>query len=174
MTQSTSEFGEKPSELQNGQQRTSKHGDTDHERPAPVSEYVRLAVLAIVVVASLFGWWKHFMSRDWLAFAATLVGGWPIFAEAWENLRKRRMTMELFMTIALAAALSIGQFLTALVIAFFVLFAELLEGLTVGGGRRAIRELIDALPRQVTVRREGEEREVSTDEVMLGGADLGE
>ena len=88
------------------------------------------------------------MNRDWLAFAATLVGGFPIFAEAWENLRKRRMTMELSMTIALVAALCIGQFFTALVIAFFVLFAELLECYTVSGGRRAIQKLIDSLPRQ--------------------------
>src|SRR5439155_1626407 len=88
--------------------------------------------------------------------------------EAWENLRKRRMTMELSMTLALIAALCIGQFLTALVIAFFVLFAELVEGYTVGGGRRAIQNLIDALPRQVRVRRGGQERELGTSEVAAG------
>jgi cation transport ATPase len=92
----------------------------------------------------------------------------PIFSEAWENLRKRRMTMELSMTIALVAALCIGQFFTALVIAFFVLFAELLEGLTVGGGRKAIRELIDSLPRKVTVRRGSEERELGTHQIAHG------
>jgi Cd2+/Zn2+-exporting ATPase/Cu+-exporting ATPase len=108
------------------------------------------------------------MTRDWLAFAATLFGGLPIFSEALENLRKRRMTMELSMTIALLGALSIGQFFTALVIAFFVLFAEMLEGLTVGGGRKAIRQLIDSLPRSVTVRRGGEERELGTHEISRG------
>src|SRR5258708_34285998 len=121
--------------------------------------------MAAVLVASLFGWWKHFMSRDWVAFVATLVGGYPIFQEAWENLRKRRMTMELSMTIALVAALCIGQFFTALVIAFFVLFAELLEGYTVGGGCRWIEQLIDSLPRRVMVRREGREHELDTGEI---------
>ena len=58
------------------------------------------------------------------------------------------MTMELSMTIALLSALAIGQFFSAIVIAFFVLFAELLEGYTVGGGRRAIEQLINALPRR--------------------------
>ncbi len=72
------------------------------------------------------------------------------------------------MTIALVAALCIGQFLTALVIAFFVLFAEMVEGYTVGGGRRAIQNLIEALPRQVRVRRGGEERELGTNEVAAG------
>src|SRR6266542_1759776 len=138
------------------------------EHKAGLAEYVRLVLMAAVIVASLIGWWKHFMNRDWLAFVATLIGGYPIFEEAWENLRKRRMTMELSMTIALIAALCIGQFLTALVIAFFVLFAELVEGYTVGGGRRAIQSLIDTLPRQVTVRRGGRERELATNEVATG------
>src|SRR6266568_3189297 len=138
------------------------------EHKAGLAEYVRLVLMAAVIVASLIGWWKHFMNRDWLAFVATLIGGYPIFEEAWENLLKRRMTMELSMTIALIAALCIGQFLTALVIAFFVLFAELVEGYTVGGGRRAIQSLIDTLPRQVTVRRGGRERELATNEVATG------
>ena len=117
--------------------------------------------MAAVILASLSGWWKHWMLRDWLAFATTLIGGYPIFEEAWENLRKRRMTMELSMTLALVAALCIGQFLTALVIAFFVLFAEMVEDYTVGSGRRAIQTLIDALPHKVRVRRGGEELELS-------------
>jgi hypothetical protein len=79
------------------------------------------------------------------------VGGYPIFKEAWENLRERRMTMELSMTLALVAALVVGETFTALVIAVFVLVAEILEGLTVGRGRRAIHELLDFLPRTVMV-----------------------
>jgi heavy metal translocating P-type ATPase len=142
--------------------------ESAHERGGGAAEYVRLALMAAVIVASLIGWWHKWMSRDWLALIATLVGGFPIFKEAWENLRKRRMTMELSMTLALVAALCIGQFLTALVIAFFVLFAELVEGYTVGGGRRAIQSLIDALPRQVRVRRGGQERELGTNEVAAG------
>ena len=124
--------------------------------------------MGLLVIASLTGWWKSWMSRDWIAFAATVIGGFPIFAEAWENLRKHRMTMELSMTIALIGALAIGQFLTALVIAFFVLFAELLEGFTVGSGRKAIEKLINSLPRSVTVRRDGQEREMSSAEVVTG------
>ena len=145
----------------------AKQGHAD-EHKTGFAEYVRLALMALVIVASLTGWWRHWMSRDWLAFAATLIGGFPIYEEAWENLRKRRMTMELSMTLALVAALCIGQFLTALVIAFFVLFAEMVEGYTVGSGRRAIQTLIDALPRQVRVRRGGEERELGTNEVVAG------
>ena len=82
----------------------------------------------------------------------TLVGGFPIFAEAYENIVQRRMTMELSMAIAIVAALAIREIFTALVITLFVLGAEILEGLTVGRGRRAIERLVDLLPKAATVR----------------------
>jgi heavy metal translocating P-type ATPase len=141
------------------------HEDHDHHHETGIGEYVRLGLMAIIVIASLTGWWRPFMNRDWLAFAGTIIGGFPIYKEAWENLLKRRMTMELSMTIALLSALAIGQFFTAIVIAFFVLFAELLEGYTAGGGRRAIEQLINTLPRHVTVRRNGQESELRAEEL---------
>jgi Cd2+/Zn2+-exporting ATPase/Cu+-exporting ATPase len=104
--------------------------------------------------------------------AALLVGGWPILKEAIESIAERRMTMELSMAIAIVAAAVIGEFFTALVITLFVLVAEVLEGLTVGRGRKAIRSLLEFLPRQVSVRRAGSIRSVSADEVTVGEAIL--
>src|ERR1700730_7432656 len=112
------------------------HNHDDHDHGTGTAEYVRLGLMGFIVVASLTGWWRPFMDRDWLSFAGTVICGFPIYKEAWENLLKRRMTMELSMTIALLSALAIGQFFTAMVIAFFLLFAELLEGYTVGGGEQ--------------------------------------
>jgi heavy metal translocating P-type ATPase len=76
--------------------------------------------------------------------------------------------MELSMTIALLSALAIGEFFTALVITGFVLAAEVLEGLTVGRGRRAIQSLLDFLPRTVAVRRNDQVIEIASDQVQLG------
>jgi heavy metal translocating P-type ATPase len=103
----------------------------------------------------------------------TVVGGFPIFHEAYENITQRRMTMELSMAIAIVAALAIREIFTALVITLFVLVAEILEGLTVGRGRKAIQHLVDLLPSVATVRRSGswtdvEIGDVSTaDEVLV-------
>src|ERR1700677_4136753 len=101
-----------------------------------------------------------------------IVGGFPIFYEAYENITQRRMTMELSMAIAIVAALAIREVFTALVITLFVLVAEILEGLTVGRGRKAIQHLVDLLPRVATVRRSGswtdvEIGDVSTDDEVL-------
>ena len=107
---------------------------------------------------SVFG--SPFPGISVIGILAALIGGYPIFREAFENIIERKMTMELSMTIALLSALAIGEFFTALVITAFVLAAEVLEGLTVGRGRRAIQDLLDFLPRTVSVRRNNEVVEI--------------
>lgn len=137
--------------------------DTAMEHPAPAVERADLVRVAFVAIAAVAVWlrvWEPFATVSVVGLAATLVGGYPIFEEAAENLLARRMTMELSMTIALVAALLVGEFFTALVITLFVLVAEILEGLTVARGRGAIRHLLAYLPRSATVRRNGQVREV--------------
>jgi P-type Cu+ transporter len=97
-----------------------------------------------------------------------IVGGFPIFHEAYKNIVQRRMTMELSMAIAIVAALAIREIFTALVITLFVLVAEILEGLTVGRGRTAIRHLVGLLPITATVRRNESWQEVETSEIAAG------
>ena len=123
-------------------------------------EIVRIAFVGLAAVAVWFRLWEPFPHISVIGIAATLIGGYPIFKEAFENVVERKMTMELSMTIALLSALAIGEFFTALVITGFVLAAEVLEGLTVGRGRRAIQSLLDFLPRTVAVRRNGQVIEV--------------
>jgi heavy metal translocating P-type ATPase len=65
-------------------------------------------------------------------------------------------------------ALAIREMFTALVITLFVLVAEILEGLTVGRGRRAIRHLVGLLPTTATVRRNESWQDVETKEIAVG------
>src|ERR1700694_3421218 len=129
------------------------HGDHEHADKVDWTELARIAFVAVAAAAVWFRFWEPFARVSVLGLVGTLGGGWPIFYEAWEHIRQRRMTMELSMTIALLAALVIGEFFTALVITVFVLAAEVLEGLTVGRGRRAIEDMLDFLPATATVRR---------------------
>jgi cation transport ATPase len=128
----------------------------DHEHPLEWIELARIGFVALAAAAVWFRIWEPLPRVSVIGVLAALIGGYPIFKEAWENIVEREMTMELSMTIALLAALAIGEFFTALVITAFVLAAEVLEGLTVGRGRRAIRDLLDFLPRTVSVRRDGQ------------------
>jgi Cd2+/Zn2+-exporting ATPase/Cu+-exporting ATPase len=122
---------------------------------------IRIALVALAAAAAWFRVWEPFPRVDLVATLATLAGGYPIFREAFEALRNRHMTMELSMTIAIVAALGIGESFTALVIVLFVLIAEVLEHLTLDRGRRAIQTLLDFLPREALVLDTGRTRPVS-------------
>src|ERR1700756_3896959 len=140
----------------------------EHGHGVERTELVRMAFVALATAAVWFRLWEPFAHFSVIGIAATLIGGYPIFKEAFENIVERKMTMELSMTIALLSALAIGEFFTALVITGFVLAAEVLEGLTVCRGRRAIQSLLDFLPRTVLVRRNDQVIEVPADQVQVG------
>ena len=148
----------------------SEEHDLDHDDGHHIEwlDLVRIGFVALAIVAVWFRFWEPFPRLSVIGLIAAMVGGYPIFREAFSALLARRMTMELSMSIAIAAALGIGEFFTTLVIVLFVLIAEVLEGLTVGRGRRAIKDLLDLLPRNATVRREGAAQDVSTADLRMG------
>jgi Cd2+/Zn2+-exporting ATPase/Cu+-exporting ATPase len=132
------------------------HSDeAERGRRAEWPELARIGAVVLIAALVWFRVWEPLPRMSVIGLSGTLFGGWPIFREAWNDIRERRMTMELSMTIALVAALVIGEAFTALMITAFVLVAEVLEGLTVDRGRRAIKSLLDLLPRTATVRRTG-------------------
>jgi Cd2+/Zn2+-exporting ATPase/Cu+-exporting ATPase len=146
----------------------SLNEEGDHDLLVDRGDLVRIGLVACAVLVSWLFPWQPFMRTDAVALSATLVGGYPIFKEAFGALRKRQMTMELSMTIALVAALAIREAFTALVIMLFVLIAEVLEHLTVGRGRRAIKDLLDFLPRTVAVRRVDGISDISAGALRIG------
>jgi heavy metal translocating P-type ATPase len=152
----------------------ANHGAHEHDggghdqAVAGWRDYARIALVAVGAALVWFRVWEPIPQVSIVGLAAMVVGGWPIFREAVENLIERRMTMELSMTIALVAALAIGEVFTALVITLFVLVAEVLEGMTVERGRRAIEELLHFLPATVVVRRGGAAVVVPLDQAAVG------
>jgi heavy metal translocating P-type ATPase len=145
--------------------------ETDGEHHAAHSvEWLEIGRVLFMAVAAGAVWFAGRPPNLYVVAAGvicTLAGGFPIFHEAYENITQRRMTMELSMAIAIVAALAIREIFTALVITLFVLAAEILEGLTVGRGRRAIRRLVELLPNTATVRRNGEWQEININGVAL-------
>jgi Cd2+/Zn2+-exporting ATPase/Cu+-exporting ATPase len=157
-----------PSSIPNGASRPHDAGEEEHEHHVDPGDLLRIGLVAGAVMGSWLFPWEPFLKTNAVAVTATLVGGYPIYKEAFEALRQRRMTMELSMTIALVAALSIREAFTAVVIVLFVLIAEVLEHMTVGRGRRAIKDLLDLLPRTVAVRRSDGVADVSASVLAVG------
>jgi heavy metal translocating P-type ATPase len=146
--------------------------DEGHAHALAWPEMLRIALVAVAAAAV---WWRvrdPVRAASLIGVAGLFIGGWPIFREALDNLLAKRMTMELSMCIAIIAAAAISEFFTALVITLFVLIAEVLEGMTVSRGRLAIRDLLDFLPRAVSVRRGRAVAEVDADALAVGDAVL--
>jgi heavy metal translocating P-type ATPase len=165
------------SQAAHGPQHASSHEDEhDHEHGHDHAfewpEAARIGIVALAAAAVWFRIWEPYPAISVIGVLGLAIGGWPIFKEAFDNIVERRMTMELSMTIAIVAAAAIGEFFTALVITLFVLVAEVLEGMTVGRGRKAIRDLLEFLPREVSVRRAGSIRSVAAETLKAGDAVL--
>ncbi|MFY9912207.1 MAG: hypothetical protein WAK56_20370, partial [Candidatus Sulfotelmatobacter sp.] len=139
-----------------------------HDHGLELQDGIRIALVALAAALVWAKVWEPFAHVSVIGIVGTLIGIYPILKEAAENVMERRMTMELSMTIAILAALVIGQFFTALVIVLFVLIAEVLEGLTVRRGRTAIRDLLNLLPSEVMVRRNGKTERRSTANINIG------
>lgn len=78
--------------------------------------------------------------------AAVVTGGWFVVPKAWLALRRLRADMNLLMTMAVAGAMIIGQWLEAGTVAFLFALSLLLESWSVGRARRAIRALVNLTP----------------------------
>src|SRR5579864_1769285 len=163
-----------PTSVEKAQAGTHTSAAEDRERDHALGrvEAARIIVVALAATAVWFHVREPLARVSLIGVLGVVIGGWPIFKEAAENAAVRRMTMELSMSIAIIAAAGISQFFTALIITLFVLVAEVLERMTVSRGRRAIRDLMDFVPRSVTVRDASGIREASTDELRVGDSVL--
>jgi len=132
------------------------------------TEAVRIVFVFLAAAAVWLHLWEPFPTFSLIGIIAAVIGGYPIYHEAFESMLERRMTMELSMTIAIAAALIIGEYVTALVIIAFVLIAEILEELTVGRGRKAIHDLLNLLPAVASVKRNGRIEDLRAEELRPG------
>jgi Cd2+/Zn2+-exporting ATPase/Cu+-exporting ATPase len=104
----------------------------------------------------------------WLALAAVLAGGYPIFRNVVRALRNRSVTSHALMTLGIVGAIAISQYAAAAVIVFFMRLADFIEGYATERSRQAIKELLKLAPETARVERDGREVEVPAEQVTRG------
>jgi len=109
-------------------------------------------------------------AHTWLYLAAALVGSVYIWWSAIGGIRERDFTADIPVSFATAAALIIGQYSAAAVVAVLLLLGGMLEEFVSARAGNALDSLAKLLPDRVTVRRDGEDRVVPLEEVQ--SADL--
>ncbi len=131
-----------------------------HELVEESEEDKRIEVLRLVGIGlvTIFVAWLQLIQPDWIGkiivTITVLVGGYPLFKESLYALRKGRVNMELSMVIAIIASLALFQFLPAIVVTFFAILSEFVEGFIVKKGRKNIDILYSLAPRKALVKGE--------------------
>lgn len=141
------------------------------------TQYREIAVLAIVpgsvgiliLISWVLAYWEigpYFLNAG-LALIATLFGGYQRFITGFKDIYNRRITVNVFVTVALIATVGVGEFRPAAIIVFIMAVAGALESYTLDKNRMSIRSLLDLTPQMATVRRGEKETSVPVTEIRV-------
>jgi len=154
--------------------RTRPMNDKENDTAARYREIVVLSIVPCIVgVFILVSWtlahWKigpNFLNAG-LALLAILFGGYLRFVSGFKDIFKRKITVNVFVTVALIATMAVGEFRAAAIIVFIMAVAGALESYTLDKTRRSIRNLLDLTPKTAMIRRGNDEVNIPVSEVQI-------
>jgi Cd2+/Zn2+-exporting ATPase len=106
---------------------------------------------------------------EFLAMVGAILLGAPIILHAIKSLIKKEMHMDELVALAIIAAFATQNYVTAGVIAFFMLLSQLIESRTALGARASIESLIKLTPTRANlIEKDGSEKEVKVSALRPG------
>jgi heavy metal translocating P-type ATPase len=145
-------------------------GRAERYREMLVLTLVPALVLALILVSWSLAHWRvgpSFVNAA-LALLAVLLGGIPRFVSGVKDAFRGKITVNVFVTVALAVTVAVGEFRPAAVIIFIMAVVGALESYTLDRTRRAIRDLLHLTPPTATVRRGDTEVVVPVADLQVG------
>lgn len=135
------------------------------------AEYRTIALTGlsgIFLLLRWLGWLKGVLPFD-AAWGSILISGIPIIRAAVIGLIKEfDIKAGILVSIALVAAMAIGEYFAAGEVAFIMMIGEILEGRTVGKAREGIKKLIGLTPQVARIRTDSGERKAGVESVKVG------
>lgn len=129
------------------------------------------AITGILIVLAFAAKWlfKSETAESGLLLAASLIGGFPIAATAWQALKVKVISIDLLVTLAILGAFVIQEFEESAIVAFLFLFGAYLEQRTLAKTRSAIKKLVGMVP-ETALRQtaDGDFEEVDLDDLDEG------
>jgi Zn2+/Cd2+-exporting ATPase len=108
-------------------------------------------------------------NAEFLAMAGAILLGAPIVLHAIKSLIKKQMHMDELVALAIIAAFATQNYVTAGVVAFFMLLSQLIESRTALGARASIESLIKLTPTRANlIEQGGSEKEVKVSALRAG------
>lgn len=152
---------------------------TSEDSPAP-SQYAKpvltlLAVLfGVIIFVALIGEGLGFFETltvyiPWpIGLAIVILIGYPAFIKVIRATLNRQIIAHSLMSIGVLAALVVGEWPTAAVVAFFMRVGDYVESFTTDRARRAVKDLSALAPQTARLVRDGAELEVPLGQVQVG------
>lgn len=133
------------------------------------AELLRAAGAAGLWVAAFLLGWQGLESYSIPVYAAAiLIGGWSNFFKAFRAIKQGAFNMAVLMSVAVAGAALLGEWQEGAAVASLFALAEYLEEWSVEKGRQALSTLVSLTPSTAHRLTEGEEVEVSIEELIPG------
>ncbi|MDF2673034.1 MAG: heavy metal translocating P-type ATPase [Clostridiales bacterium] len=135
-----------------------------------ISKGLRVIISGVIIVISLV------MSKlkmypgisDALMIAAAIIAGYSIAINAIRALRYKILGIDALVTLAVTGAIFINEYWEAAAVTFLFMLGNYLESKTLEKTRSAIKSLLELAPDSARVIRDGEELELSLEEVIKG------
>lgn len=154
-----------------GEAAEAREEEREPERLWEVSE-LRFAALAGVFLlgALVLGWAAPARTTEVLLLevVALLLGAQTFVWSTLRRLMKGKIGVGTLMTIAAVGAVALGEVGEAAALAFLYSISEGLEEYSIARTRRGLRALLDLVPAQATVLRDGDEQVVAPAELRVG------
>lgn len=128
-------------------------------------------IIAILILTSFaLAHWQigpYFINAS-LAIIATLFGGFQRFIAGFKDIFKFKITVNVFVVVALIATLAISEFRPAAIIVFIMAVSGAFESYVIDRTKKNIKDLLDFAPKMATILRDKEEFVVPVSELKLG------
>ncbi|MET9836156.1 cation-translocating P-type ATPase, partial [Streptomyces sp. NPDC006385] len=155
-----------------GDEKNTVEGEEEREPEKlwEVSELRAAAVAGVLLLAGLITGWTG--ASDTVVTAlnalALVVGAWTFVPSTLRRLAKGKIGVGTLMTIAAVGAVILGEVGEAAMLAFLYSISEGLEEYSLARTRRGLRALLNLVPEQATVLRDGAEQTIAPAELRLG------
>lgn len=134
--------------------------------PGIITAYINTIFLLVGFAFELSG---NHQYADYSFLISAVVGGWPVFMLAVGNiLRDFDLTAGVMVSVAMIAALVVGEYGAMALVAFMMVIGEALEDFTREKADQALKELNELVPSMVTLRMDGVDTEVQISQVRKG------
>jgi heavy metal translocating P-type ATPase len=138
-------------------------------------EVLIIAIVPVIVGILIITSWAlsffqvaPFYISGGIALVATLFGGYLRFLSGFRDIWHRKITVNVFVTVALIATMAVGQFLPAALVVFIMAVVGAFESYTLDKTKKNIRSLLNFAPKMANVRRGTEEVTIPAAEVRIG------